>query len=112
MTPTQEKIAVMQAFEDGKKIEFKTRLRATYMVWGNLHWPSAWDWVNCDYRVKKEKKTLWGIIKPGLAEGRGLGAGGHGGGCWFNTESEVRKYYETSIAEGWQVVSVEVEVDA
>ena len=51
MKTTQEMIAVMQAYTDGKEIEFRQRcdVNKTYKV---IDLPS-WDWDNYDYRVKE-----------------------------------------------------------
>lgn len=45
-----EKIKIMQAFVDGKKIEF---LIKGQWEWNNASSPS-WDWDHCEYRVKPE----------------------------------------------------------
>ena len=53
MKTTQEMIAVMQAFENGAKIEF----RGSGNKWIDTPNP-LWDWASWDYRVKEElKKT-------------------------------------------------------
>lgn len=44
-------IAVMQAYADGKKIEWQG-----YGVWQEAVDP-WWDWVHMDYRIKPEPKT-------------------------------------------------------
>lgn len=51
MSTLQEKIAVMQAHADGKKIE------VTYdgEKWVDSRSP-AWNWARADYRVKEEPK--------------------------------------------------------
>jgi len=54
MKTLEEKIAVMQAFADGKKIEFLNV---------NGEWTPAskptWDWGTYDYRVKHEPRVIW-----------------------------------------------------
>ena len=60
MTTTVEKIAVMQAFEDGKNIEFKLREKGN---WETCDLPN-WNWMECDYRIAEEppkmvEKWLW-----------------------------------------------------
>lgn len=49
---TAAKIEVMQAFEDGEQIEFKSN-GCKHDYWSGLG-SSLWDWVNCTYRVKPE----------------------------------------------------------
>lgn len=44
----EEKIAIMQAFADGKEIEY---LFGINQNWIKCHQP-LWDWVHRDYRVK------------------------------------------------------------
>lgn len=52
MKTTQEKIEVMQAYANGEQIQFK--------VYGGVKWfdanPPKWNWTDCDYRIKPEKK--------------------------------------------------------
>lgn len=53
MTRTEEMIKVMQAFVDGREIEWTTR--------NNDIWTSSqdtWNWVDFDYRIKKEEVVL------------------------------------------------------
>lgn len=47
-----EKIAVMQAFERGEKIEYRLKV---VNFWLPVQNPD-WDWRGCDYRVKEIKK--------------------------------------------------------
>lgn len=51
---TQQKIEVMRAFEEGKKIECKSK----GLDWKEWILPQepAWNWAECDYRVKEEPK--------------------------------------------------------
>jgi hypothetical protein len=54
---TSEKIAVMQAFLDGKEIESLPRIGGTGK-W--VAWPEPkWDWDCCDYRVKPGTREWW-----------------------------------------------------
>lgn len=48
----EEKIAVMQAFADGKEIECK---EICYTEWQKTVDP-LWDWYSTDYRIKEEPK--------------------------------------------------------
>lgn len=66
MTTTQEKIAIMQAFVDGKEIEFKTKNRE--VSW-SISYDPKWDWIDFDYRIKPEPPPTpmnipWEFIKP------------------------------------------------
>lgn len=63
MTTTAEKIAVMQAFEDGKKIEAGPP--GTH-YWGPQATPS-WNWELFNYRVKKEPREFWVNPDNGIA---------------------------------------------
>jgi hypothetical protein len=47
MKTTKEKIEIMQAFEDGEKIQIWDRL----IGWNDVALPK-WQWNNCDYRIK------------------------------------------------------------
>jgi len=50
---TKEAIRVMQAYVDGKEVEFK---------WGSMDWNSTdkpeWNWSAYDYRIKPTAKLL------------------------------------------------------
>lgn len=62
MTSTiAEKIAVMQAFEDGKTIEARSR-RETEALWKRLNFP-AWDWIGYDYRVAVTKPEPKHVVR-------------------------------------------------
>lgn len=55
---TAKKIEVMQAFLDGKKIEF---FDFTFHQLGWVEWSMGepvWDWLKHKYRVKKEPKEF------------------------------------------------------
>lgn len=51
MKTTKEMIAVMQAFADGKEIEFYPNFY-TNKIWKDTSNPT-WEWHQFDYRVKK-----------------------------------------------------------
>lgn len=53
---TAEKIAVMQAFEDGKQIEFRRSFNNNN-VWIDCGGP-VWNWDIYEYRIKPEEKKL------------------------------------------------------
>jgi hypothetical protein len=54
MKTTKEKIEVMQAFEDGKKIEFLMPVNG-WNEWLPAGEPN-WNWETNDYRIKAESK--------------------------------------------------------
>ena len=54
MITTKEKIKVMQAFEDGKKIEGKPKGKDDWTI---CDYPS-WNWQSCEFRIKKEPKYI------------------------------------------------------
>jgi len=63
MSDTAEKIKmllrqimVMEAYEDGAKIEHTVQHQN--LPWLNINKPS-WDWTRYEYRVKPEPLTLW-----------------------------------------------------
>ena len=52
-------IAVLQAFKEGKAIQFRdSGNSSTDENWGCALKPS-WDWVTFDYRVKPEPRRIW-----------------------------------------------------
>lgn len=59
MTTTAEKIAVMQAFEEGKAIQYKPSMAAD--VAGN--WARSlgplWNWDRYSYRIKPQPKVIY-----------------------------------------------------
>lgn len=62
---TQEKIAVMQAHVDGKKVQFKL---AKASAWSDCTVP-LWGWSEYDYRIKPEPRRWW--INPVPMNGEG-----------------------------------------
>ena len=103
---TKEMIAVMQAYKDGKEIEFKAR--GTYSNWQMACSPN-WNWDYADYRVKPEEKQ-----KVTLYEYMYLNADG----LWllvntlFSNDTDARSWIGTG-EEAFQKTgrSFEVEVD-
>lgn len=57
---TKEMIAVMQAFEEGKEIEYAAKWGSLAGKWYTIGCP-AWDWITCIYRVKPEPKELYTV---------------------------------------------------
>lgn len=59
MKTTAEKIAVMQAYDEGKKIktEFDFGTSTTFLV-KNVHGELEWDWKHCDYEIVEEPKQV------------------------------------------------------
>jgi hypothetical protein len=62
MSTIQEKIAVMQAFAEGKEIEVQNRGGAL-RNWRACEKP-AWNWPICNYRVKKEPMVVYVNVYP------------------------------------------------
>ena len=56
MKTIQEKIAVMQAADDGKMIQF---MDSNAQCWVNVEFPKdlCWNWEENDYRVKPKPKS-------------------------------------------------------
>ena len=50
---TAEKIAVMQAYEDGKAIQVSP---IGFAMWNDKSMPPLWNWAEYDYRIKPEEK--------------------------------------------------------
>lgn len=53
MTRTEDMIKVMQAFVDGKEIEWTS---SNSNIWTPA--PDVWNWVDFDYRIKDEEVVL------------------------------------------------------
>ena len=67
---TAGKIAVMQAYEDGKEVQVRDA-SSCVVGWGKIfHNPPKWSWHDSDYRIKpqtveeaaKAHVERWGII--------------------------------------------------
>lgn len=54
-TTTAEKIAIMQAFEDGEEVQ---RYSKHYKEWV-LEILPLWNWCQSDYRIKPQPKVIW-----------------------------------------------------
>lgn len=67
MTTTAEKIAVMQAFERGEKVEFKY---PSGTVWFASDSP-VWNWDACQYRVAPKPIDLVDVLE-GIGHGMGI----------------------------------------
>ena len=50
---TKEKIEVMKAYEDGKKIQTRDPGSYTWVDW-TAEFEPRWNWENIDYRIKPE----------------------------------------------------------
>lgn len=59
MKTTAEKIAVMQAYEEGKKIriEFDFGTMVTFCI-KSTHGELEWDWKKCKYEIVEEPKQV------------------------------------------------------
>lgn len=61
MTTLAEKIAVMQAFADGKSVQHASRILSEKdRVWWDVASPD-WDWADVVYRVKPAPKRMYVI---------------------------------------------------
>jgi len=58
MTTTAEKIEIMQAYENGKAIEYKGK---NSEMWIPNECPT-WGWDMCDYRIKPEPEIEQGNL--------------------------------------------------
>lgn len=56
MGTTKEKIAVMQAYEDGKRIKAETFENVRLLWLKNETSEPTWDWVDYDYTIVEEPK--------------------------------------------------------
>lgn len=65
MTTTAEKIAIMQSFDAGKRIECRENLDDKKEDWFVIHQP-LWDWCHTDYRISpnqpKPKTKLYAYL--------------------------------------------------
>jgi len=70
MKTTAEKIAVMQAFVDGKQIEWWGGYGNTdYALWNRDAGPEpSWDWARFDYRVNQGPLVKWAVVTEGEHE--------------------------------------------
>ena len=57
MKTTAEKIQVMQAYLEGKQIEFRYIHGSDYHEWMICRFTPEWDWVTCDYRISLDSKS-------------------------------------------------------
>ena len=57
MKTTAEKIQVMQAYQEGKQIEFMNIHGSDYHEWMICDFEPIWDWLTCDYRISLDSKS-------------------------------------------------------
>lgn len=55
---TEQMIAVMQAFADGKEIQGRHKTQMAEADWLNITAP-VWDWAYCEYRVKPKEPRVF-----------------------------------------------------
>jgi hypothetical protein len=85
----QEMIDVIQAHSDGKEIQKKCKRSATgIQEWSRCVNPPAWQFTDCDYRVKPEPPHFYARIS----------ATGHVGPVVHHTIEEARRQQK----ECWQ----------
>lgn len=70
---TKEMIAVMQAYEEGKKIQCRDSWKEG-LCWHDICEPS-WNWYNYDYRIKPEEEKPQRMTNRQFAEWCGKGNG-------------------------------------
>ena len=58
MKPLKERIAIEQAFEDGKSLEVDVGITGTYQIYGDDPEPIFY-WERNDYRIKLEPIEFW-----------------------------------------------------
>lgn len=59
MNDIDSMVTVMQAFKEGKAIQYWARCnRSTDENWGDAPNP-IWNWASYDYRVKPEPRRVW-----------------------------------------------------
>lgn len=84
---TKEKIAIMQAYLDGKKIQIATRGEEDWEDY-NIVEP-IWDWDSCKYRIKPVEEKPKRMTNRQLAEWCAMGKGL----VKYGTVGIVRHYY-------------------
>ena len=88
---TKEAIRVMQAYVDGKEVEFK---------WGSMDWNSTdkpeWNWSAYDYRIKPTAK-----LRPWTADEVPLGAWMRNKSVQYDRWIIVHLQYSSRNREEW-----------
>ncbi|MEM7763535.1 MAG: hypothetical protein AAF290_05605, partial [Pseudomonadota bacterium] len=64
MKTTAEKIAVMQAYEDRRDVEFFSASLDEWILLTSGVMGPEWDWKSRDYRVKREPQEVWLLRDP------------------------------------------------
>jgi len=59
MSTTAEKIAVMQAYDRGERVQMQTA--GADGPWFDID-ISLWNWRDCDYRIIPRKVECWAVI--------------------------------------------------
>ena len=64
LTTTEQKIGIMQAYEDGEDIQYKYQ---NQKIWHSLKSFPTWDWATCNYRIhpeppKKVMMQMWRAV--------------------------------------------------
>lgn len=100
MKTTEEMVAVMQAFMEGKKIEWFDDLLCE---WKDTISP-AWDWLGTDYRVKPEVKyrpykDTEEMLDDFCERFKAKRTGYEGPSIWIVSKCTGVKYLITAISE-------------
>ena len=54
MSTTKDKITIMQAYLNGKKIEYRQKDHDTWKEYTDINRAPSWLWTTFDYRIKNE----------------------------------------------------------
>lgn len=60
---TKRMIEVMQAYVDGKEVEYKRTPNDAWISWHNI----SWDWAKFNYRIAETPNEIdWSHVAPGF----------------------------------------------
>ena len=96
---TREKIAVMQAFVDGKAVEIRVHrpCNLTRSRWRGQVMDAtspSWDWFNFEYRIKPEPEVVWVNKREGCRHLHATEEAARGVLCADNYEYIAKKFVE------------------
>lgn len=96
MKTTAEKIAVMQAHEDGREIEYQPHHGA---AWVAIEFTPSWDWLSSDYRVAEPKPDSidWSQVPDSY---RFMARNENGTSALFKAEPDLYPFGWSVMVEG------------